>query len=82
MTRCRCEKHWAHLKSALEIGNGSRSGIERRQSVDQHDLPVEPCEVVAEEGPHHDVLVGLEAALHHCPQGVSRWPCTFGQVEG
>ena len=36
-----------------------------RERVDQHDLPVEPAEMIAEERPHDMGLVGLVAARHH-----------------
>ena len=49
----------------LEIGERGRAGVQRRQRVDQHDLPVEPGEMIAEERPHHMRLIGLVAALHH-----------------
>ena len=52
----------------LEIVQRFRSGIERRQRIDQHDLAIEPREMIAEERPHHDVLVGLVAPDHHRPQ--------------
>ena len=48
----------------LEIGKRCRAGIERRQRVDEHDLPVEPGEMLAEERHHHDPLIGLEALRH------------------
>ena len=51
----------------FEVVQRRRSGIERRKGIDQHDLPVEPREVLAEERPHHRALIGLEAPLHHGP---------------
>ena len=36
-------------------------------SIDQHDLPVEPGEMVAEERPHHDVAIGLVAPRASAP---------------
>ena len=36
----------------LQVVQRVRSGIERRQRIDQHDLPVEPGEMIAEERPH------------------------------
>ena len=60
----------------LEIGDRGRAGIERAQRIDQHDLPVEPREVVAEEGADDDVLVGLVAPLQHGVEaGRAHWPC-------
>jgi hypothetical protein len=35
-------------------------GMDRAQRVDQHDLPVDPREMGAEEGFDHLALVGLE----------------------
>ena len=52
----------------LEIVQGFRSGVERRQRIDQHDLPVQPREMVAEKRADHHVLVGLVAPPHHRPQ--------------
>ena len=49
----------------LEIGDRLGAGVEGAERIDEHDLPVEPREVVAEEGADHDLLVGLEAALEH-----------------
>ena len=49
----------------LEVAQRRRPGIQRRQRVDQHDLPVEPGEMIAEERAHHMRLVGLVAPLHH-----------------
>ena len=49
----------------LEIGERGGTGVERRKGVDQHDLPVEPGEMVAKERPHHMRLIGLVAARHH-----------------
>ena len=40
----------------------SFSGAEH---VDEHDLPVEPAEMIAEERPHDVRLIALEAARHH-----------------
>ena len=41
------------------------AGVQRGQRVDQHDLPVEPGEMIAEERPHDMRLIGLVAPLHH-----------------
>ena len=49
----------------LEILDRRRAGIERRERVDQHDLPVEPGEMIAKERPRHMRLIGLVAARHH-----------------
>ncbi len=53
----------------FEIGHRIRAGIERGQHVDQHDLAVEPGEMIAEERPHHARDIGVVAARHH---GVQR----------
>ena len=53
------------VEGVLEVAQRRRSGIERGQRVHQHDLPVEPGEMVAEERFDHMALVGLVAALHH-----------------
>ena len=52
----------------FEIVQRFRPGIERGERIDQHDLPVEPGKMVAEERAHHDVLVGFIAPPHHRPQ--------------
>ena len=57
---------------AFEILHGVGPGIEGRERVDQHDLAVEPREVLAIERPHHHVLVGLVAPLHHRPAASRR----------
>ena len=49
----------------LKIAERRRPGIQRREHVDQHDLPVEPREVIAEERLHHMRLIRLVAPLHH-----------------
>ena len=48
------------------------SGIESLHRVDQHDLPVEPGDVLAEKRLHHMRLVRLVAPLHHAPQRAAR----------
>ena len=58
------EGHQHPVERLLELGERGRAGIDRREHVDEHDLPVDALEVVAEERPHHMRLVGLEAALH------------------
>ena len=59
---------------AFEIVHGVGPGVERRERIDQHDLAVEPREMLAKERPHHHVLVGLVAPLHHRRQRAGgRW---------
>ena len=55
-------------KGGFEIVQCFRPGVEGRERIDQHDLPIEPGDVIAKKRPHHDVLVGLVAPLHHRPQ--------------
>jgi hypothetical protein len=43
----------------------------RLEHVDQHDLAVDAGEVVAEEGCHDAVLVGVEAPLHLAPEAAA-----------
>ena len=50
---------------AFEVGHRAGPGIQRLHGVDQHDLPVEPGDVLAEERLDHMRLVGLVAPLHH-----------------
>ena len=52
----------------FEIVQRFRSGVEGGERIDQHDLAIEPREMIAEERPHHDVLVGLVTPPHHRPQ--------------
>ena len=58
--------------AAFEVVHAPRAGVEGRERIDQHDLAVEPREMIAEERPHHHVLVGLVAPLHHRPQRARR----------
>ena len=59
------------LRSATAAG----PAVERAQRVDEHDLPVEAGEVIAEEGLHDVRLVGLEAARQHGGEraALERW---------
>ena len=56
------------LHGALQVGERAGAGVDGRERVDQHDLPVEPGEVVAEEGLDDVGLVALEAARQHGAQ--------------
>ena len=49
----------------LEIAERGRAGVERGERVDQHDLPIEPGEMIAKERPDDMRLIGLVAARHH-----------------
>ena len=51
----------------FEVGQRFRPGVERRERIDQHDLAIEPREMIPEKGTHHDVLVGLVTPHHHRP---------------
>src|SRR5262245_61108496 len=53
------------LERALQIAERAWPGVDGGERVDEHDLPVEPGEVVAEERLHHVRLVALEAAGEH-----------------
>ena len=53
--------------------------MERAQQIDQHDLPVDPGEMRAEEGPHDLALVGLEAARHLRVQAAAPAPPASGR---
>ena len=48
---------------AAQVLDRARAVVDRAERVDQHHLPVEPGEVVAEERLDHHALVGLEAPL-------------------
>ena len=56
----------------FEIGDGDRPGIQGGERIDHHDLAVEAGEVVAEEGAHHGVAIGLVAAVHHAGERALR----------
>ncbi len=60
------------VERGLEIAQRRRAGIQRAEQVDQHDLPVETGEMVAEERPHDMGLIGLVAPLHHRRQRARR----------
>ena len=58
-----------HVSTASSVRSrscdGVGAGIDGRERIHQHDLAVEPREVVAEERFHHVRLVALEAAREH-----------------
>ena len=58
-------------KRGLEVGDRGRSGVQRGQRVDQHDLPVEAGEMVAEERPHDDGADTTRSAAPSCAASVS-----------
>ena len=57
---------------AFEVGDRRLAAVQRGEHVDQHDLPVEPREMIAEEGPHYVGLIGLVAPLHHGEERAAR----------
>ena len=59
------------LHAALQIGQRAGAGVDGGERIDEHDLPVEAGEVVAEERLHHVRLVALEAARQHGPQAAA-----------
>ena len=52
----------------FEVEHGVRPGIERRQRIDQHDLAIEPREVLAEKRPYNELAISVVASSHHRPQ--------------
>ena len=60
--------HARARRSATRVG----AGVERGQHIDQHDLPVEPGEVVAEERLHHMRLIGSRSGAPSCAQRAAR----------
>jgi hypothetical protein len=52
----------------LQVRHRGRAGVQRLHGIDQHDLPVEAGDVLAEERLYDMRLVGLVAALHHGAQ--------------
>ena len=69
------------VERPFKIAQSGRAGIQRREHVDEHDLPVEPGEMVAEEGLHDVRFVGLVAPLHHRAERVPRARMIRGDVE-
>ncbi len=53
---------------AFEIAHRIGPGVEGGERIDQHHLTVEAHEVVVEERPHHDVLIGRISPRHHGAQ--------------
>ena len=53
-----------------QVLDRARAVVDGAERVDQHHLPVEPGEVVAEERGDHHALVGLEALLEGAPERV------------
>ena len=61
------------LHGALQIGAARAApALTRRERIDQHDLPVEAGEVIAEERLHDVRLVALEAARQHGAERAAR----------
>ncbi len=56
--------------ASSRFGERGRPRIDGREHVDQHDLAIDPLEVVAEEGRHDLRLVGLEPPLHQPREAV------------
>ena len=50
---------------SFEVGNRCRSCVQCAERIDEDDLTIETCEVVAEERPDNNVLVRFVAALQH-----------------
>ena len=66
---------------AFQIVQRFRSGVERRERIDQNHLAVQPREMIPEEGAHHHVLVSLIAPAHHRPQRTLGRHAGVGQIE-
>ena len=66
---------------AFEIGDRGLAAVQRGKHVDQHDLAVEPREMIAEERPHHMGLIGLVAPLHHGEERAARKALASLRVE-
>ena len=54
-----------------QVLDRARPVVDGAERVDQHHLPVEPGEMVAEERRDHHALVGLEAPLEGAPERVA-----------
>ncbi len=59
------------VERLLQIDDRVAAFVERAEHVDEHDLPVEAAEVIAEERAHDVRLIALEAARHHRGEGVT-----------
>ena len=57
------EQHVRH--GVLQVSDRGRPGIQRRKGIDEHDLPIEPGEVIAKERLHHMGFIRLVAPFHH-----------------
>ena len=60
------------LHAALQVGERAGPRVDGGERIDEHDLPVEAGEVVAEERLHDVRLVALEAARQHGTQCAAR----------
>ncbi len=63
-------QHLGH--GAAQILHRLRALMDRPQHIDQHDLPVDPGEMVAKERLHDARFVGVVAPLHLAPQAAAR----------
>ena len=55
-----------HIREGpFKIAQSGRAGIQRCEYIDEHDLPIEPGEMVAEEELHYVRFEGLVPPLHH-----------------
>ena len=60
------------IECRLEIGDRARSSVQGRQQIDEHDLPIEPREMLPEKGQRHMGLVGFEARFHQRRERIAR----------
>ena len=60
------------IECALQVGDGLAAVVQGAEHVDEHDLAVEPAEMIAEERPHDVRLIALEAARHHGGERAAR----------
>src|SRR5690242_2060627 len=60
------------LKRMFKIKECIWTGVDRGQGVDQHDLPIEPGKMIAEERTNDHCPVRFVSSLHHRPKRADR----------
>ena len=66
-------EHAQHaVERVLQVGDGLAPLVHGAEHVDEHDLAIEPAEMVAKERPHDVRLIALEAPRHHGGERAAR----------
>ena len=60
------------VERVLQVGDGLAPLVHGTEHVDEHDLAIEPAEMVAKERPHDVRLIALEAPRHHGGERAAR----------